>query len=313
MAFTLYQHTDPGAPPIDGLPGSLQAMLYACLVTGYGAKPAAGWTRSWLDTGGNKAIFKPNDPQDAFFYFHDDSPNAYGGREATFWMGNTHDAAGNLTNKAPHNLGYTAGWCCHKSDLANATARPWKLYADGKTAILFIDSEDYPGEWRPYVWGKAVALSPVEAFPWLCTGKNVHASPTQVASYYPLLIHDEFPNTYNGASTPFYADGAATALPLQCAWLDALKPVVGPSSPDGWGAGAPGPRTGILPLWDGLLVHDREPRLKLRGLTLAYSASAIADGDTFSATVGGVLRTFIQCRLPGASALLVETSDTLDL
>ena len=53
---TYYKSTDAGAPVITGEAGSLIAALDACLVTGYGDKAAAGWTKPFEGT--NKAVFR---------------------------------------------------------------------------------------------------------------------------------------------------------------------------------------------------------------------------------------------------------------
>jgi len=54
--ITLYQSTDASAPALSNTAGSLIAVLRACLVTGYGAKAAAGWTEAY--TGTNKVAFR---------------------------------------------------------------------------------------------------------------------------------------------------------------------------------------------------------------------------------------------------------------
>lgn len=53
---TVYLSTDTSAPEISRLAGSLVDALYEILVTGYGSKPAAGWTRPYSGT--NKAVFR---------------------------------------------------------------------------------------------------------------------------------------------------------------------------------------------------------------------------------------------------------------
>ncbi len=45
MAITLYLSTDAGAPSLTNVAGSMIAVLDACLVNGYGAKAAAGFTK----------------------------------------------------------------------------------------------------------------------------------------------------------------------------------------------------------------------------------------------------------------------------
>src|SRR4051812_48257028 len=56
MAVTLYKSTDAGAPVLTGQVGSLVALLDAVLVNGYGAKPAAGWTKAFA--GANLAAYR---------------------------------------------------------------------------------------------------------------------------------------------------------------------------------------------------------------------------------------------------------------
>ena len=56
---TLYTSEDPGAPKLARAAGSLKTVLKACLVTGYGSKPAAGWEAAFED--GNKIALRPAD------------------------------------------------------------------------------------------------------------------------------------------------------------------------------------------------------------------------------------------------------------
>lgn len=58
----LYSHTDSEAPqlPANDWTGALKTILKACLVTGYGGKPGAGWTLR--EESDNKAIFRAGDP-----------------------------------------------------------------------------------------------------------------------------------------------------------------------------------------------------------------------------------------------------------
>lgn len=56
MAVTIYRSSDASAPVALPNSPSIIAVLYACLVTGYGAKAGSGWTRPY--TGTNLAVFK---------------------------------------------------------------------------------------------------------------------------------------------------------------------------------------------------------------------------------------------------------------
>lgn len=59
-APTVYRSTDASAPTLDGQKGSLITVLKACLVNGYGAKTAAGWTIALDDAVNHKIIFRNN-------------------------------------------------------------------------------------------------------------------------------------------------------------------------------------------------------------------------------------------------------------
>lgn len=56
MAVTVYRSSDASAPVALPNSASIIAVLYACLVTGYGAKAGSGWTRPY--TGTNLAVFR---------------------------------------------------------------------------------------------------------------------------------------------------------------------------------------------------------------------------------------------------------------
>lgn len=56
-APTVYKHSDTSAPTLDGLAGSLNTLLHACLVTGYGSKSSLGWTREYVS--GNVSVYRP--------------------------------------------------------------------------------------------------------------------------------------------------------------------------------------------------------------------------------------------------------------
>lgn len=54
--MNVYSSSDSGAPTLPNTANALNALLYACLVTGYGSKAGAGWTRPY--TGTNLAVFR---------------------------------------------------------------------------------------------------------------------------------------------------------------------------------------------------------------------------------------------------------------
>ena len=57
MPVTLYRSTDDDAPALTK--ANLSLILKACLVTGYGNKPGAGWTMPYEDAAASKRVFAP--------------------------------------------------------------------------------------------------------------------------------------------------------------------------------------------------------------------------------------------------------------
>lgn len=59
MTTTIYRSTDAGAPDLSSTThGSLLNILRACLITGYGTRPAKGWTSVFEDIPNNKIAIK---------------------------------------------------------------------------------------------------------------------------------------------------------------------------------------------------------------------------------------------------------------
>jgi len=139
--FTIYKSTDGSAPVLSGTVGSLVALLDACLVTGYGAQVGAGWTKPF--TGANKAAFKQGSGSNGMYLrVQDDGPGGGGAKEARivgYEAMTTVDAG---TNPFPTVAQFTNGMFARKSTSANATARPWVVVADARTAYIFNQPGD---------------------------------------------------------------------------------------------------------------------------------------------------------------------------
>lgn len=58
MQPIIYNSLDADAPRLTIEPGTLKTILKACLVTGYGDKPAAGWEMAWEDADANKMALR---------------------------------------------------------------------------------------------------------------------------------------------------------------------------------------------------------------------------------------------------------------
>lgn len=62
MQPIIYNSLDANAPQLTIEPGTLKTILKACLVTGYGNKPAAGWEMALEDADANKVAFRSKNP-----------------------------------------------------------------------------------------------------------------------------------------------------------------------------------------------------------------------------------------------------------
>ncbi|MGV0949345.1 MAG: hypothetical protein ACOYB3_01645 [Azonexus sp.] len=147
--FTVYSSSDTGAPTCTGEVGSLVALLDACLVNGYGAKAAAGWTKPY--TGANKAVFKQGAGSCGFYLrVQDDAPGTGGAREARITGYEVMTDVDTGVNSFPMaisgqglNSGAIAAHNARKSDTADAVTRPWYVFADSMT-VYFWASPSYP-------------------------------------------------------------------------------------------------------------------------------------------------------------------------
>jgi len=71
MAVTIYRSDDFGAPVLDHtVAGTILDVLKGCLVNGYGAKAAAGWTLAVEDLPNRQAIFRPDPTLGTGMYYY---------------------------------------------------------------------------------------------------------------------------------------------------------------------------------------------------------------------------------------------------
>lgn len=131
MPITVYKSTDPSAPILDGTAGSLIALLDACLINGYGAKPAAGWTKEYSDT--NKAAYRTPASTNQFYLQVLDN-------EVTDTRYSTVKGYESMTDVDTGTNAFGAPTMyVHKSFTSDATVRPWSLYTNGTIFHMIID------------------------------------------------------------------------------------------------------------------------------------------------------------------------------
>lgn len=129
--FTRYSSADDSAPVLSGTAGALINVLDKVLVTGYGNKSPAGWSKPY--TGANKAAFCLGAGTMQYLRILEDGSTTGGQREATVTGYSTMSDVDTGSNAATAPVWYKA-----KTADANATA--WVIYADARTMYFFVES-----------------------------------------------------------------------------------------------------------------------------------------------------------------------------
>lgn len=133
MTPIIYRSDDSSAPTINGTAGSLEAALYAILVTGYGSKAAAGWTRTFSGT--SKAVFRQGSGLQ--YYFRIDDTDARLARVRGYKTIADVDGTSS-TNPFPTDGQISGGLYFRKSITADSTARPWVCWATATNVYVVI-------------------------------------------------------------------------------------------------------------------------------------------------------------------------------
>jgi hypothetical protein len=315
MAVTVYRSTDAGAPALTGSVGTLCTVLDACLVTGYGAKAAAGWTIAF--TGTNKRAYRAGTGVlRPYMRVQDDAPraapynNANEARIRGYEAMTTVDV-GTGTYPATGN-----GVILLKSS-GPAVAKPWIVIADDRTVYMFVMSGDYGNSYASMCFGEYYSLkSTTDNFNSLMIGnitETVAATPAQAPA------NENLPRL-----STFVAIAAGHFVPR--AWNE-IGPVTTNVGIGKHGNAAhsasnlvglmqyPNPFDNAIYLsqvWiheiNGLLVRGR-----MRGFWhCLHPASTLKDGDTWTGTGALAGKTFLAIGpVPdGLGTFVMEVSDT---
>lgn len=128
----LYRWDDANAPVARGERTSMIEILTACLVTGYGSRPPAGWTRQFVNAEGTKAIFR-NDPSGTGMVLRIDAATP---SQSNLFYASGYEAASSVDDVVfPF---YTGTLPVQYISNQNSTqSRPWVLLADERAFYFF--------------------------------------------------------------------------------------------------------------------------------------------------------------------------------
>jgi len=194
----VYKSTDSSAPVLVGGVSSLIDLLDKCLVTGYGAKTAAGWTKPF--TGTNKAAFRNSVAAGGtgmYLRVNDSGSGTGGAREALCRAYLTMSDVDTGTIETPTVAQLAASIVCRKSNTVDSTARAWVLIADERTFYLNIDNGTLGGSGT--ISCKVFAAGDI----------NSHVA----GDAYPFFITGNV--TQHGAGNHGYSDGIVAPAGLQ--------------------------------------------------------------------------------------------------
>lgn len=318
MPVTVYKSSDTGAPAIDGLAGSLIAVLDACLVNGYGAKAAAGWTKPF--TGANQGCYRnAATGTNHYLQVNDNAPNATAiGREAQCRGFEAMTSQTTGTGPFPTTTQLAAAIVVRKSATPDGTVRPWIVIADDKTMYLFINTPDFIG-WTGFHFGDIFSLKGIgDTWRSMITGRSVVASDLDTDERLPLLV----------AGAGISATSATTGqfMPRSHRGFTQSSTIVGKHGDGNKGSTIglfgivqyPNPVDNSLMLSAVTVVEDNGNTIGVRGRMRGFwqflhpVAAPVEDGDTFAGTGELAGKTFLVIKPTADSTglYIIETSDT---
>ena len=184
MTVTIYKSTDGSAPVLSGQAGKLVDLLDAILVNGYGAKPSQGWSIAYTDT--NKRVYRLPTGTTQFYLRVDDTGTTDGrlrGWEVKADINDSVDA--NNTGPFPTDAQVSGGLYMYKSSTANATARAWQCYGNGKIFYLNIDVAGDGSTLRAMAFGDFTSYKSGDAYNCIIIANNSVAG-----ARFPLLSNN---------------------------------------------------------------------------------------------------------------------------
>jgi hypothetical protein len=295
-APTIYRSSDASAPVLSGTVGALVALLDACLVTGYGSKTAAGWTKPY--TGTNAATFRQGGGTQSYLEVLDNGPGTAGAKETRLggWEIATAHTVG--TNRFP---AAATSSTFVKSTTADATARAWVLIGDNIGFFLFVKNGIDAGSYVAMHFGDVISVKSPDPYKAALICKNTENQASFNAETFAAFASSG--TTTQGAHVLCRNhNGATLASPF------GKIGDTGRAQTSGIFNGTiPFPNGGdnaiyVSPVW----VHDvsGNVRGRVRGLYHGlHNLGAMGDGDTFSGAGDYAGKTFVVVANIGAGVV----------
>lgn len=326
MTVTVYQSTDASAPSLTGATGSLIAVLDACLVNGYGAKSAAGWSKAF--TGTNLAAYRAASGNQYYLAVDDSGGSGANFARISGYTAMTSVTAG--TGQFPFPAQVAGGLYVQKSSTVDSTVRAWVLVTNGTMVYFFPEIAATVGAWAgttntgsgngQFCFGDFTSYRPSDSYNTL-----IMASATTTASNGVLGTKIISINSTLTASVGHYLARAFTQFTQGMGFAKCVPGDYSYSVATIAGSGNtqlptfPDPVTGgiltspIEILEGSLSMSNYIVRGKLPGLWAPLHALPGAQGDTFSGAGDLAGKTFMFVNaysLATTGRMFIETSNT---
>ena len=319
--FTIYRSSDGSAPTLSGTAGELVNLLDKCLVAGYGAKSAAGWTKPL--TGTNKAAFKQGAGNGFYLRVQDDAPGAAGAAEARLRGYETMSDVDTGTGLFPTVAQAANGTFARKSNTASGATRSWIVVADDRTVYVFVLTTDVANNYFTFAFGDFYSLVTSDGYRTFIIGRSLENTATIAVDWLLSLgsVIATGATSNNWVARNYLGTGTSVAIQkVGNTWAGnaptSISAGVGivpfPNAPDG------GIYLNPIYIADITTAPANHFRGRLRGLwQLENDSASLGDGDVFSGVGELSGKTFLIIRLVGTGSTgngvaIIETSNTLD-
>lgn len=171
MTVRFYSSNDAGAPVMSGnAAGQIIAILDACLVNGYGAKAAAGWSKPF--SGANIAAYRSGLGSNQMYLRVDDT--ASGSNRAARVAGfETMTDINTGTGQFPTAAGVPGGLYWISSYSTETAVRGWLVVASEKFFHLFIDASPANTDYKTWFYfGDINSYKPGDAYGTVLRGQT---------------------------------------------------------------------------------------------------------------------------------------------
>jgi hypothetical protein len=330
MTVTVYRSTDASAPPLTAIDGALLSVLNACLVNGYGTKPAAGWTKAF-EAIGSRVVYRNNPTTGSGQYLWVRDEILTHKRWARIRGAKTATGIDTLGMQFPSQVtvaSSTTGCAICKSTATDAIVREWVLIADDRTFILMIKTGEVANEWCGTYAGDIDSITGSAIFGlsarYVASDSQALSSnsASPLTATVPALALEEFgqqqgyaySTTQNSNSHIHIAEHPISAL--QSPFVGRLAEDFSTNSSQtrsgAQGAGYPALGGGILMAKNQLYVTTGSivPIGTMRGVWSPLHNRPLANNDTFSGSGAYAGKTFEAFNMAAGGQLIIETSDT---